>query len=88
MRTPAFFHLPVNELAQPRPSPAWRFVRRTLSRFNAFLRAWREERVTLRLIAELDAATLRDIGVTRPDLARALRERCDEALYGPAGWRE
>jgi len=90
MRIPVFIHLPRDELAPatlPQLEPARRLVRRALSRLGAFLRAWREERATLRLIAQMDEATLRDIGVTRFQLAEALRERRDEALQEPAAWR-
>jgi hypothetical protein len=79
MRIPVFISLPTDARAA-RPTSPFAGVRRVLSGLGAFLRAWRDEHATLRLMAALDEATLRDIGLEQFHVAEAMQERRRKAL--------
>jgi len=53
----------------------------------ATLRAWREERRTLALVAAMDAATLRDLGLDRGSLAERIRAECGRGAAWRRGWQ-
>jgi uncharacterized protein YjiS (DUF1127 family) len=88
MRIPAFIHLPTDatQAETPAASPAPGLLR-GLAAILAFLRAWRAERRTLALIAQMDAATLKDIGADAWALRQHLRDAHDPRAAFLRAWR-
>ena len=84
MRIPIFITLPGDALATQFAS-LFAGIWRVLSVISAFLRAWREEQATLRVMAALDEATLRDIGLEQFHVRDAMRERREKALEQVTG---
>jgi uncharacterized protein YjiS (DUF1127 family) len=81
MRVPAFIHLPGDEM--PAPAPV---LQRPLARLALRFRLWRAEQRILAEIARLDAATLRDIGVSAWQLREHFRGERERVLRREAGW--
>jgi uncharacterized protein YjiS (DUF1127 family) len=54
--------------------------------FTRFL-AWRAQRMTLRLLSSLDAATLRDLGITDIESAVYSASQDPTRSYDPDWWR-
>lgn len=84
MRTPAFIPLPGAAWATLPTLPALPPI---LARAALRLRLWRRERSTLAAIERLDAATLRDIGISRWQVREHFRAERDRILQREAAWR-
>ena len=77
--------LPLPAAAAPaQPDP---LLLRLLAGAREMLRTWIEERRTLALVAELDAATLRDLGLDRGGLAERIRAECSRKAAWHRGWQ-
>ncbi len=84
MRIPAFIPLPIDVPAGAAPAG---LPRRALRAVLAWGRAWLEERRTLALLAQMDRATLRDLGLNRPEIEARLRGGDLRAEAFARGWR-
>lgn len=84
MRIPAYIHLPDD--APPAALPALPMPR-LLARLALRFRLWRAEQRTLAEIERLDAATLRDIGVSAWQLREHFRAERERILLREAAWR-
>jgi uncharacterized protein YjiS (DUF1127 family) len=84
MRTPALINLPSAALATLPRLPA---LPRVLMRAALRARMWWRERATLAAIERLDAATLRDIGMSRWQVREHFRAERDRILQREAAWR-
>ncbi len=69
MQIPAYINLPIALPARPASPP----FGRVLPRLIGLARHWLAERRTLAELERLDAATLRDIGMTKWEAQRQLR---------------
>ncbi|MGG5821942.1 DUF1127 domain-containing protein [Falsiroseomonas sp. HW251] len=83
MRIPAFIHLPIDLPAPAAPA----IPRRALRALIAWTRGWLEERRTLALVAQMDQATLRDLGLNRYELEAHLRSGQVRTEAFLRGWR-
>jgi uncharacterized protein YjiS (DUF1127 family) len=85
MSVPAITHLPAGRVASAEaPAPA---LLRFLAAVVAYLRAWHTERLTLAMIAQMDAATLKDLGASRWELAAHVRAAQDRRAAFLLAWR-
>ena len=84
MQTPAFIRLPGDAMAAPAPIRPLASLRRML----AHLREWNLQRRTLAEIGSLPESTLRDIGVTRSDLAASFEAERARREVREAIWRD
>ncbi len=69
MQIPAYIHLPTAAPAATAPSP----LRKAIAACAARLRLWWLERRTDAEFDRLDAATLRDIGMTKVEIRRQMQ---------------
>jgi uncharacterized protein YjiS (DUF1127 family) len=84
MRIPAFIHLPTDAAPAEARAP---ILLRGLAAIIAFHRAWRAERQTLALIAQMDAATLKDIGADQWSLRQHVHDAHDPRAAFLRAWR-
>jgi uncharacterized protein YjiS (DUF1127 family) len=84
MRIPVFIPLPTDVAPAEAPAP---MLLRGLAAILAGLRAWRAERRTLALIAQMDAATLKDIGAESWSLHQQVRDLHDPRAAFLRVWR-
>lgn len=83
MRIPASDLLYETASAPARPA----LPRRALRAALAWGRAWREERRTLALVARMDRATLKDLGLDRSEIEARLRGGDLRAQAVAQAWR-
>jgi uncharacterized protein YjiS (DUF1127 family) len=76
MQIPAYIHLPGAAPAASRPSP----IGKALAGLAAVLRFWWLARRTEAEFDRLDAATLRDIGMTRVEMQRRMQAEREALL--------